>query len=459
MKQENDQRKREWLSLAAIGRRVKGMAQERAQLGWTGARVFLLLMVGTVGIVALLIGLAPEPELVAQEETAWEVNTMVAEPAAIAPELRLVGRVETPRVSSLASALAAEVRQVPAVEGQHVERGDVLVVLDDRDARLMAEQRRADVEEARANLASLRLAGRDDQAMLEHQRKLVELTLKELKRHKELRQSSAVSETLFDTVERQAHQQAIALRQREGTVEDFANRVAQSEARLRRSEALLAEAELAVQRTRIRSPYHGRVATVVVAPGERVSPGEVVVEVYDTAALEVRAQIPGRALASVRRALSAPAGASLPARLLTSPNLDASLNRLSGQVDSGTAGVDGLFRVQGGATLLEVGRVVELELHLPPVEAVIAAPEQAIFGEDRIYLVEEGRLRGVTVERIGRANGPEGERTLIRSPDIDAGARILTTQLGNAITGLRVAIRDAQDGASTEMDVAAIAGL
>lgn len=455
MKDDNDKRK--WFSPAAIWRRVKSMARERARLGWTGARVFVLLMVATVVIVTLLVAMAPEPELVAQEETAWEVNTMVAEPAAIAPELRLVGRVETPRVSSLASALAAEVREVPAVEGQHVEEGDVLVVLDDRDARLTAEQRRADVEEARANLASLQLEGKDDQAMLEHQRKLVELTLKDLKRHRELRQSSAVSETLFDTIERQAHQQAIALRQREGTVEDFANRVAMSEARLRRAEALLAEAQLAVQRTRVRSPYHGRVARVVVAPGERVAPGEVVVEVYDTAALEVRAQIPGRALAAVRRALSAPGGASLPARLLTSPSLDASLNRLSGQVDSGTAGVDGLFRVQGGGSLLEVGRVVELELHLPEVEAVIAAPEQAIFGEDRVYLVEEGRLRGVTVERIGRANGEDGERVLIRSGDINPGARILTTQLSNAITGLRVAWEDTPEGASTEIDDQAIA--
>lgn len=455
MKEEND--RRTWLSPAAVWRRIKSVAQARVQLGWTGTRVFLLLLVATVAVVTLLVAMAPEPELVAQEETAWEVNTMVAEPAAIAPELRLVGRVETPRVSSLASALAAEVSEVPAVEGQHVEEGDVLVVLDDRDARLLAEQRRADVEEAHANLASLQLAGKDDQATLEHQRKLVELTLKDLKRHKELRQNSAVSETLFDTIERQAHQQAIALRQAEGAVEDFANRLAMSEARLRRSQALLAEAELAVQRTRIRSPYHGRVARVVVAPGERVSPGEVVVDVYDTAALEVRAQIPGRALTTVRNALGTGAATSLPAKVLTQPILDASLNRLSGQVDSGTAGVDGLFRVQGGATLLEVGRVVELELHLPAVDSVIAAPEQAIFGEDRVYLVEEGRLRGVTVERVGRADGDEGERVLIRSADIHAGAKILTTQLGNAMTGLRVATEDPAQDASSEVGTAAVA--
>ena len=455
MKQESEKSK--WPSIAAIWRRGAAILRERARLGWTGARVFLLLLVATAAIVMSLVAMAPEPELVAQEETAWDVNTMVAEPAAIAPELRLVGRVETPRVSSLASALAAEVSEVRAAEGQHVEEGDVLVVLDDRDARLLAEQRRADVVEARANLASLRLAGEDDLATLEHQRKLVELTLKDLNRHKELRQSSAVSETLFDTIERQAHQQAIALRQAEGAVEDFANRLAQTEARLRRSEALLAEAELAVQRTRIRSPYHGRVSRVVVAPGERVGPGELVVEVYDTAALEVRAQIPSRALAAVRNALGARVGTSLPAKLLTEPNLDASLDRLSGQVDSGTAGVDGLFRVQGGATLLEVGRVVELELHLPEVDAVIAAPEQAIFGEDRVYLVEDGRLRGVTVERIGRANSEQGERVLIRSADIHPGAEILTTQLGNAMTGLRVASEDPPEDASSGVGRAAVA--
>lgn len=426
-----------WPALAWNG--VRRFARERAGVGWTGPRVFVVMALAAAAAVAGLIAFAPEPEIVAVEENAFEVSTMAAEPRAISPELRLFGRVETPRVSSLASALAAEVAAVPAVEGQQVSRGDVLVVLDAREAELTVAQRAADVEEARAAVASLRLAHRDDEAMLGHQRELLALAIREVERHKELRHNSAVSETLLDTMQRQAHQQAIALRQRQGAVENFANRIAQTEARLRRSEALLAEAELALERTWIRSPYDGRISRVAVAPGERVAPGTVVVDVYDTAALEVRAQLPGRDLAVIRRALGRPGEASLTARLLTDPPMDATLDRLSGQVESGVAGVDGLFRVHGGSNGLEVGRIVELELALPPAETVVAAPEQAIYGEDRVYLVEDGRLRGVTIERVGRVADADGSRILIRSPELEAGSRILVTQLGNAMTGLRVA--------------------
>ena len=48
-------------------------------------------------------------------------------------------------------------------------------------------------------------------------------------------------------------------------------------------------------------------------------------------------------------------------------------------------------------------------------------------------------LEAITVERVGEAEGSDGEhRILVRSPEIRAGQRIITTQLPRAISGLLV---------------------
>lgn len=90
-----------------------------------------------------------------------------------------------------------------------------------------------------------------------------------------------------------------------------------------------------------------------------------------------------------------------------------------------------------------LGRVVKLILHLPEEAEVVTVPIQSIYGENRIYLVSDGRLQGITIERLGEATDNEGHfHVLVRAPEISSGTQILTTQLSNAITGLKVTINN-----------------
>ncbi len=65
------------------------------------------------------------------------------------------GRVETPSVVTLAMAAAGTVSSVPVNEGDKVAKGDVLVSIDDGDARSAYEQAQAAVSQSDAKLAQI----------------------------------------------------------------------------------------------------------------------------------------------------------------------------------------------------------------------------------------------------------------------------------------------------------------
>ncbi len=80
-------------------------------------------------------------------------------------------------------------------------------------------------------------------------------------------------------------------------------------------------------------------------------------------------------------------------------------------------------------------------MDLPDASNSVALPYEAVYGTNRIYRLEGERMRGLNVERVGEQRSPDGgARVLVRGPDLQPGDRIVTTQLPNAMDGLRVKV-------------------
>ena len=97
-----------------------------------------------------------------------------------------------------------------------------------------------------------------------------------------------------------------------------------------------------------------------------------------------------------------------------------------------------LGTVVAGGEQVNQGRFVRLELALPAQDGLIALSHESIYGTDRIYLVDEhSRMRARQVARVGETRLDDGRvRVLVSAPDLPAGARVVTTQLPNALDGL-----------------------
>ena len=418
----------------------------RQAIHWTRHRLLgfkpktrTLVAIGFVTVMASagLIAFAPEPDRRPAAALATPVTSAAVEVRAWSPEVRLYGRVETPRTAGLTALVSAQVDAVRVREGEHVEADQVLVQLDETDAELMTRRRTSELAEARADIAALKLSGEDERRVLAHQETLHGLTQAKVERRRELREQGLIAEETLNAVLHENHAQAIALSKQRALVQNFPHRLASAEARLERAATALEEARVRLARASIKAPFAGRVTELAVAPGELVAPGKVVVRMYDDAALEVRVHIPNVHLPAIERALAA--GERPPAHVeFDGWEAQGTLDRLVGAVEAGQSGVDGFVRLSADAAPPDLGRAVSLRIGLPPVRDAVAVPVQSVYGQDRLFLVEDGLLVGIDVERVGELKVAGELKLLVRSPALAAGDRVLTSQLSNAVTGLRV---------------------
>jgi HlyD family secretion protein len=415
-------------------------------------RLLIAILGGCALATGTLMATAPQPDPPASEEKSWPVSTVTAQPATLSPELQLYGRVESPHHASLSSALSAQVLAVHVQEGQRVEAGELLLSLDPGEEQLRLQQAEADVQDAQARLAEVETDFGTDQQVLGHMRELYELTSAKAERLKNLNQRQLIATEQMENTLQEVARQGIELARQQALVDKHPQRLASARAAVEHARAALDNQRLNLERTRILAPFDGRISALQASPGDRVTAGSPLLSLYDTGALQVRAALPSASLPTLKQALAE--GRSITA-WVGDEDIPLALSELAGAVERGRSGVDGLFALPEGGAGLELGRAVALTLALPPVDNAVALPLQSLYNNQRIYVIEDQRLRGIDVQPLGQRIGDRGElQVLVDGGQLPAGASVLATSLPRAATGLRVAPvgsalarRDSGDGA------------
>ncbi len=223
---------------------------------------------------------------------------------------------------------------------------------------------------------------------------------------------------------------------RELDLADHPSRLKQLQAALQRAEARLQQRLLDRQRSRVLAPFDGRVSGISASEGDYLKQFEVGLEMYAYSALQVRARIPVSRHAEVVAAMER-SGALRGIARAHGEQLELSLQRLAGVSES--AGVEALFAIgDGDHDRVRPGQLLTIDLLLQQQEGVIELPRAGLYGEDKVFVVREGRLQGLQVEVLGAAPTGDQHDLLIRSDEIADGEPILVTQLPNAISGMRV---------------------
>lgn len=386
--------------------------------------------------------LQPEPPVKTKEEKSWTVQTHQLVDGAKSPQLELYGSVESPYTASITSIIDADVKSLEVNEGDHITSGQLLILLDDTEAILSLEDKQAQVAELEALIDSEKNRYKNDLAALKLEKSLVALAEKKLAREEKTSKSNLTSQSSFDTQKQALENQKLALNSRQLSVTDHPARLAQLEARLNRNRALAQQAEIDLARASVTAPFDGIILKTSVSPGERVRPGEELLEMYATDHIELRAQLPQKFISIVKHSLAQQQ--SLQARVKTDDGMRiATLDRISGSIASDGHGVDALFVMDGeAADTLTIGDTLEMTLELPAIEDVFSVPVSSIYGTDRIYRVENERLVTIKVEKLGSQYRDGRQFVLVRSERLKPGNEIITTQLPLAVNGLKVEVRN-----------------
>jgi membrane fusion protein (multidrug efflux system) len=277
----------------------------------------------------------------------------VAVIAAIAKRERVVSQINalgTARANEAVEVTSKVSNTVTAVrfsDGQHVEKGQVLVELDSAQAR--------------ADLAAAEAAAAESAS--------------QVKRSRELMASKVLSESQFE----------------------------QLEATMKTNQARVAAARSHVNDTVIRAPFSGRVGLRRVSVGSLVSPGTVITTLDDLSVIKVDFSVPENFLAGLRDGLKVTAtAAAFPGR-----DFVGKVTGVDSRIDPVTRSVTVRAVVPNADLALKPGMFLNVALARDAHEALMV-PEAALVPEQSrqfLFVIEDGRATRREVRIGGRQPG------------------------------------------------------
>ncbi len=400
-------------------------------------KIILPILILAIGFFGFRYMLKTKSKTVAIEitEPTWIVATTTVILKTLSPTVTLYGRVESPKTATLRTPnLNSQVLQVKVLEGEKVNKNDILIQLEDRDSILRLKQRDADIKDISAQITLEKQRHANNLTIIIHEESLLKLAKKSLERLRKLTRQRASSQSALDESKQSVERQMLTIIQRRLEIKNHQARLNQLQAKQIKAEALQDIAKLELFRTKITAPFTGIVAKVNVAIGDRVRSGDMLLSMYDNSALEVRTQIPTRYQDIVMNSTNLSAIAKLNYKHLT-----LTLDRIAGQINQNSGGIDGLFKLSQ-TTNLRLGQFLTLLLTLPKQTNIIDLPYEAVYGLNRIYKLVGGRMQGLKIERVGEQVTNGITKILVRSPKLQYGEQVIITQLPNAMDGLKVRV-------------------
>ena len=342
----------------------------------------------------------------APPETVSNVSVIVAQKTTVPDWLVAVGTVRAAQTSQVASQMIGNLVEIRAHEGDRVQRGQVLAVIDDAQPRSAADQATAAVTAAEKEV----FAADSDLA-------LAQATLK---RYQQLYEKKSVSPQEFDEIKAR-YRSAEARR-------DMA-RAGQSQAN-----AALTQARTSLGYTRIRAPFAGMVTEKKADAGTLASPGMPVFTLEDTRSYRLEVTVDESAIRLVHVGQAGPV------------TIDALGNvQLSGKVVQIVPAADPASR----SFLVKIGLPADARIRSGLFgRAQFARDERSALLIPRTSLVERGQLQGVYVLDANQIAGlryvtlgkSAGEKFEVLS-GLQEGDKVVAAPGDRELGGKRIAIR------------------
>jgi RND family efflux transporter MFP subunit len=170
-----------------------------------------------------------------------------------------VGTITARTASTVSGKLMGTVQAVHVREGDMVQKGDLLVTLDQRQVSAQVDKAQAALKEARRAESSAVSAHDAARAAADY----AEATFK---RYSQLLKENSVSQQEYEEVASRYRQAKAGQAQTAAMLEAARSRIQQAEAAVR-------EATVAQKDAQVRAPYQGRIINKMVSEGDLASPG------------------------------------------------------------------------------------------------------------------------------------------------------------------------------------------
>lgn len=376
----------------------------------------------------------PTPEVV-------QVTTAAAVVRDLPRFIEATGSLSADEQTDVAPTVAGKVTAVGVDLGSFVQKGAVLVRLDDADARLRLTQLQAQAAQAQSAVrqAEEKIGLRPGQAFDPNRvaevgatKAALDLAEKQLRRFAQLLESGDVSRSAYDQqraqrdqLQQQYEAQLAAARQNYAGIETA--RASAAAAR-----AQVAQAEKAIRDAVVYAPIGGYVADRPADVGEYVTTASKIATIVRTNPLRLRIDIPEQFISAVQTgqsvsvSTSAYADRSFAGRIARiSPNVTAASRTLTVEAE-----------VDNGQNLLKPGQFASVRILMPKSEPAVLVPARAVRTQEntsRVFVVKDGRAE----ERVVQLGQPEGDLVEIKT-GVGAGDLVATSNIEQLKDGVMV---------------------
>lgn len=399
----------------------------------------LVLMLGVVSFVGLKATRPEVPQRPVREQV-WPVKTVTASFSNFQPHMRLYGQTISGRRVDLRSLVAGEVIETGANlrEGGVVKKGEILLRVDPFQYEGALDEAKAKLAEARARYREIEATIENEQDALVRSKEQLVIAKRDLERAVPLSERGTVSKKVADD-------RRMVVSEREQSVELRTNNLSIQQARADQQRAIISQLDWRVRQAKrnlddtvLRAPFNAYITSVGAEVGRIVSANDQVATLLDANWVDVRFSLSDRQYGRIVSNQDGLKGR--PVEVFwhvgdTPIRFRARIQRVAAEIAAETGGVDIYAQLDDPNTPVSIraGAFVEVQVPDRAYKNVARLPQTALYGGERVYVIENGRLAGRKVDLVGAA----GEQILVRG-NLAEGDRVVTTRLSNIGDGLRV---------------------
>jgi len=429
-----------------------------------GRYFYLLLGIGGLGLIFLLarpvlmsLSSAPSTKTAA---SVLPVATIDIEPVESYQVSRTyTGEIAAIRSSNLGFSRSGEVKQVMVEEGDRVTRGQALARLDIRNLQTQRQQLLAEKARAQAQLSELRTGARIEdinaaKAAVQDLEQQLKLQSKQRERREFLYREGAIAREQLDEFSFGEGALQARLSQARSNLAELENGTRQEQidaqqATVQQLEASIADLDVTIDKSTLKAPFEGIVATRELDEGTVANAGQSVVRLLENTAPEARIGLPARVAEELQ------IGSSRTLKL-GSQTYEATVTSILPEVNLNTRTQIVVFKLDPAATSrinpgqtvrLELTREIETEGYWLPTEALT----QGIRGLWTCFVLTESEdtenyiVKQHSVEIVHQ----KGDRALVRGT-LQPGDRIAANGIHRLVPGQRVSVNSQQSTVNSQ---------
>lgn len=257
------------------------------------AMVVLVLVMGG-SAAAWLISHKPEPESTVPTRPPLIVSAVRVEPRTVVEPILGFGTARSDRRARISIQVVGEIVELgeDIKEGAHVEKGQVLMRIDDREYQARLKRAKSALDSDQAQLEQLDKEDTNLRRLIDLAEEELEIARREYDRVRDLIERGSANPREFDAASGDLKRARRTLQILENQKAVLPDRKAAQQAtcELRRAEVTLAE--LNVERCTVLAPFDGRLDKVRTEIGERVAPGDQLCTLVDPMLIEAPIELP-----------------------------------------------------------------------------------------------------------------------------------------------------------------------